>query len=205
MRKQNKTIGDLRASLEYTQGEVDSLQKTVKHLQKQMGEITGQMSAQRAAKPADAADQDSIVVAGVPEDTPDVDQHVQSIFKEHMEIDMDVQIVQVSRIGSVRKDGAQPEMPRKLLIQLGEVRQARAVLKAARSLKAYNAAAKESGRRPIGLDHNLSFEERQYRSSLWSTFKAAKAKGKKSYWSGHRLFINGEEVFPEAGPNTAGG
>lgn len=169
-----------------------------------MGEINGQMSAQRAAKPADAADQDFIVVAGMPEDAQDVQQHVQLFFKEHMEIDMDVQIVQISRIGSAKKDDAQPQM-RKLLVQLGEVGQTRAVLKAAISLKSYNAAAKDSGRRPIGLDRNLSFEERQYRSSLWSTFKAAKAEGKKSYWSDHRLFIDGEEVYPEAGPNTAGG
>ena len=204
-RQQKHTISELRASLEYTQEEVDSLQKTVKQLQKQMGDVTGQLSAQRAAKPADAVDQDSIVLAGLAEDTPDVEQEVQSIFKEHMEIEMDVQIVAVSRIGSVRKDDAQPQMPRKLLIQLGEVRQARAVLKAARSLKGYNTAAKESGRRPIGLDRNLSFEERQYRSSLWSNFKAARAEGKKAYWSGHRLFINGAEVFPATGSNVAGG
>ncbi len=77
--------------------------------------------------------------------------------------------------------------------------------KAARSLKGYNAAAKESGRRPIGLDRNLSFEERQYRSSLRSNFKAARAEGKKAYWSGHRLFINGADVFPVTGSNVAGG
>lgn len=203
--KQSKTISDLRESLEYTQEEVDGLQKTVKQMQKQLGDLAGQLSAHKAAKPADAVDQDSIVMAGLAEDTPDVEQQVQSIFKEHMEIEMDVQIVKVSRIGSVRSDDAQPQMPRKLLIQLGEVKQARAVLKAASTLKAYNAAAKESGRRPIGLDRNLSFEERLYRSSLWSNFKAAREEGKKTYWSGHRLFINGAEVFPVAVPKSTGG
>ncbi len=203
MRQQQHTISDLRTSLEYTQGVVDTLETTVRQLQKQLGEVSGELQAHRATKPADAADQDSIVLAGLPETTPDVEKHVQSIFQEHMQIDSDVKIVQVSRIGAERSDSAQ--MPRKLLVKVGDAKQARAVLKAARTLKAYNADAKASGRRPIGLDRNLSFEERQYRSSLWSFFKAAKAEGKKTWWSGHRLFIDGAEVFPTAAHKAASG
>jgi hypothetical protein len=76
---------------------------------------------------------------------------------------------------------------------------------AAKILKAYNVAAKEAGKRAIGLYRNLSFEERQYRSSMWSTFITARANGQRAWWSGHRLFIEGDEVFPTTAPNSSGG
>ena len=86
--------------------------------------------------------------------------------------------------------------PRKVLVEFDTDKDVTAVLRAARNLRKYNEEAKAAGKLPIGIERSLTEAQRKHKNSIWASFKSARDDGKRAWWRGHRLFIEGEEVFP---------
>ena len=186
-------VTQLEHSLEFLHAEiVDS-----KKLNKQQAEEIRVLQQQKRAPalPAPAAEQDAIVISGMEESETETEtmERVSEIIHSTMKLSA-VTVVSAVRLGKQPAEGR----PRKLLVKLSSREQAAQVLTSARSLKQLNSDRKANGERPIGISHNLSPAELQYRSSVWKGFTAAKAENKKWYWSsGYRLFVDNKEVQPE--------
>lgn len=150
-------------------------------------------NAQQSALVSQPA-QDGVIMSSLLEEEEDTDRlisRVTEIFDKEMSLEEKVEVEGVQRLGAA--DGA--KKPRKVLVTLKNPKQVIAVLRGAKTLRDRNIKAKEAGQLPIGLDRNLSVQEPKYRSSIWSNFKAARDAGKKAWWRGHRLFVDGSEVF----------
>lgn len=180
----------------------DDLSNDVKQLKNTVAALQKIVSGQTSLPPTETDEQDAIVVSGLAEDAAekeaDLSSAVQQLFSDTMQLDADVNIVSVKRLGAPGKP-----TPRKTLVKLESKQQAAAVLKAAKSLREYNHKAKEERKQPIGIDRSLSGPQLKHRSSVWAAFKAAKSAGKTCRWfMGFRLFVDGIEVFPSGASST---
>ena len=172
----------LETSQDYAAKGIEDLQKSNKALRDSLDALRTSQNAQQAALVAQPV-QDGVIMSGLLEEEEDTDRlmpRVKAIFEKEMVLEEKVEVKEVQRLGSA--DGA--KKPRKVLVTLKNAQQVIVVLRAARTLRDRNIKAKEAGELPIGLDRNLSVEERKYRSSIWGNFKAAKEAGDKAWWRG---------------------
>jgi hypothetical protein len=103
-------------------------------------------------------------------------------------------VLQVSR-GKQGGDGDQPR-PDRVLILFKTRSAAQLVRGAAPRLRQENVRRKTAGEIPIGIDWELSPEERRCRGALFTQFKQARGEGKRCQWEGGKLFVEGREVLP---------
>ncbi|CAL8466347.1 g5883 [Coccomyxa elongata] len=162
----------LETSQDYAAKDIKDLQKSNKALQDSLDALRTSQNAQQAALVAQPM-QDGVIMSGLLEEEEDTDRlmpRVTAIFEKEMVMEEKVEVKEIQRLGSA--DGA--KKPRTVLVTLKNAQQVIAVHRAARTLRDRNIKAKEAGELPIGLDRNLSVEERMYRSSIWGNFKPAK-------------------------------
>lgn len=187
---------EMEKSTEFLADKYDEQLKINAGFQKAIKDLQSQLDQAKAIPPAFTADQDALVVSGVAETgTPvELQRSIQGIISDTLEMP-DIGVLSVERLGSQpTADGAKP---RKILVKLQSRQQGMAILKAARKLKDFNIERKDAGALPIGIDRNLSGGELKHRSSVWPTFRAAKAEGKLCRWQmGFRLYVDGAEVLP---------
>lgn len=187
---------EMEKSTEFLADKYDEQLKINAGFQKAIKDLQSQLDQAKAIPPAFTADQDALVVSGVAETgTPvELQRSIQGIISDTLEMP-DIGVLSVERLGSQpTADGAKP---RKILVKLQSRQQGMAILKAARKLKDFNIERKDAGALPIGIDRNLSGVELKHRSSVWPTFRAAKAEGKLCRWQmGFRLYVDGAEVLP---------
>ncbi len=199
--KSDAHLLELTKSLEFAHQVIEDLQSKTSQMEQTVIGLQKALSAQQATiVSGEGGNTAAVVISGIEEageeSEEDVKKQIQDIFVDEMHVPEEVQILSVTRLGSQSRDAPSPARPRKLLVEIRNAKQAMAVLRSARNLKAFNQAAAAAGKRPIGIDRNLNEAERKYRSSLWETYKKARGEGKRTWWRGHHLFIDDVEVFP---------
>ncbi|KAK9915713.1 hypothetical protein WJX75_003039 [Coccomyxa subellipsoidea] len=171
-------------SLEFAHGNIKDLQKAIEDLQKQQKEASAQAAVLAAQEPVP----DAVVLAGLDEATEaETETRISELFSKELQLEMLPRIKSVTRLGAARPD-ADAKL-RKVLVEFETGKDVTTVLRAPRNLRNYNAEAKAAGRLPVGIERSLTEAQRKHKSSIWSCLKAARDDGKRSWWRGHRLFV----------------
>ncbi|CAL8466441.1 g5977 [Coccomyxa elongata] len=159
-------------------------------MQKQQQVATAQATV-LAAEPV----LNAIILSGIDElpDT-ETEQRITEVLTQDLQLSEPPRIRSVARLGTNRPEG--DAKPPKVLVEFDCDKDVLAVLRAARNLRKYNEEAKAAGKLAIGIERSLTEAQRKHKNSIWASFKSARDDGKRAWWRGHRLFIEGEEVFP---------
>lgn len=188
---------ELKASLEFTQKQMDdsltaqdALRKEVVQIKRQGGQHQPQASDRR-----DADSTQCVLLAGLVDESTEGQQLVDTVQNFLVK---EVNPAKAIKVSEVQRMGHQEEgrSPRRLKVILSSAAEAEAVIRAAKNLKAFNAARKQQGQTAVGLDPFLSKEDLKQKQALMHKWLEARKAGTRPYWRGCRLFVGGKEVQP---------
>ena len=179
---------ELRRSLEFTQGRQDEL---INQLQE-----TKRTPARAHTEAASSA----LVITGlVPGEAETAADAVKSLLTDHLKLPQtltqDIQDVIPITVTREAKEGEKPRSP-KVIVNFNTPAIVNTILRNASRLKEENGRRKAANEFTIGIERQLTKEERIRRNALWGQFKEARSAGKAAHWRGARLFIEGGEVLP---------
>ena len=139
----------------------------------------------------------AVVLSGIDE-LPETEHRITEVVSQELQLSEPPRLKSVARLGTNRPES--DAKPRKVLVEFDSdnlsLKDVIAVLRSARNLRKYNEEAEASVRLSIGIERSLTEAQRKHKNSIWASFKAARDDGKRAWWRGHRLFIEGEEVCP---------
>ena len=123
-------------------------------------------------------------------------QQVAELFQTQLQLDPQ-EVESTSRVFS-GKPGGQGDRarPDRVVIRLKSRTMAEAVRAAGPRLKEENLRRKARDHFTVGIDWELSAEERRGRAAVYSDFKAARDAGKRCRWKGGQLLVDGVVVAP---------
>jgi hypothetical protein len=126
-------------------------------------------------------------------------EQVDTLLSTHLQLDLGLEVESVTQAypGKQGGDGEQAR-PDRVLVRFKSRSTAQLVRGAATRLKQENVRRKTAGELTIGIDWELSNDERRCRSALYQQFKKARGEGKRCLWEGGKLFVEGREVLPSA-------
>jgi len=179
---------ELRRSLEFTQGRQDELINQLRQSKRQPAHM-------HTESPSCA-----VVVTGLsPGEAETAADAVKTLITDTLRLPENITqaIQEVLPVTATRevKEGEQPR-PSKIIIRFATPSTINTILRVASRLKEENCRRKAAGEFTIGIDRELTGEDRKRRNALWPQFRDAKAAGKAAFWRGPRLFIDGDEVSP---------
>jgi len=126
-------------------------------------------------------------------------EQVDTLLATHLQLELGLEVESVLQVypGKQGGDGEQPR-PDRVLVRFKSRSTAQLVRGAAPRLRQENIRRKTAGEFPIGIDWELSLDERRCRGALYQQFKKAREEGKRCHWVGGKLFVEGREVLPSA-------
>ena len=124
---------------------------------------------------------------------------VKSLLTDHLKLPQtltqDIQDVIPITVTREAKEREKPRSP-KVIVNFNTPAIVNTILRNASRLKEENGRRKAANEFTIGIERQLTKEERIRRNALWGQFKEARSAGKAAHWRGARLFIEGGEVLP---------
>jgi hypothetical protein len=126
-------------------------------------------------------------------------EQVDKLLGTHLQLELGLEVESVTQVypGKQGGDGEQAR-PDRTLVRFKSRSTAQLVRGAATRLRQENVRRKTAGELTIGIDFELSNDERRCRSALYQQFKKARGEGKRCVWEGGKLFVDGREVLPSA-------
>jgi len=202
------SIHGISANLTALQARFDiqfrELQRSIEYTQAQQDDLLRKFDAARTPVPTQTREPEAaptaVVITGLATAEADTAADtVRALFTSKLQLpeSLTQTIQDVTSISNSRepKEGEKPR-PQKIIVRFTTPASVHIVLRSAPRLKEENCRRKESGESPIGIDRELSKEERRRRNALWGHFRDAKIAGKSAYWRGARLFVDGGEIPP---------
>ena len=188
------SVGELKASLEFSQGDIDDLQESVAKItdmEEEFDDIQQCLDKheEKIVYLENQSRRGNIRIDGIPEETNEswstTEGIVKNVLKEKLHLEFEPTIERAHRIGKLRPSGSgnPPESlrsrPRTIVCRLNSWKEKKAILKSARQ------------RKPTGLfiNEDLETETLEKRKEQMERFKDAKRAGKLAYFVLDKLLI----------------
>jgi len=129
----------------------------------------------------------------------DAREQVDTLLGTHLQLELGLEVESVTQVYPGKKGGdGEQARPDRVLVRFKSRTTAQLVRGAATRLRQENVRRKTAGELTIGIDWELSNDERRCRSALYQQFKKARGEGKRCHWEGGKLYVEGHEVLPSA-------
>ena len=190
--------GELVKSLDFAHAALDKLKEECERRFSETKHTIIQL--QSTADPAEEQRRRTLVITGLAPTTEqakeDSRQQIAELLTTQLQFDPQ-EVESTSRVFS-GKPGGQGDRawPDRVVVRLKSRTVAEAVRAAGPRLKEENLRRKANGHFTVGIDWELSAEERQGRAAVYNDFKTAREAGKRCRWKGGQLFIDGVVVAP---------
>lgn len=203
LEKRNK---ELEKSIDFEHDKREDLEATVKAQQGRITELEQNIiRLQATPTPAQEERSRTLVInglVGVAGQEGDPGQQVLHLCKTHLRLPPP-EVEDATRVFTAKPRGqgdGDRGRPDRVVVRFKTRAMAEAVWSAARRLKEENQRRKAHGEFTIGIDYELTEDERKARTALNSVFRAAKDAGKRCQWKRGELFVDGLPVTAPTSP-----